>query len=107
MLRRVRGNARLLEALRDVDLTTRRTFLGGASASLVEALVDAIRLVLQNRGRLPPSDYIALRRQARNISAVVNPRTSLDRKRRILQSGGFLNLVLPLLGNLLGLGGRR
>jgi len=103
-LRRLRNKGRLLDALRDADLATQRTLLRSASKDLVDTLVDAVKLIVHNQERLTESQYIALRRQARRISDVINPRSNLAKKRRTLQNGGFLNFVLPLLGGLLGIG---
>lgn len=114
---RLRRNANLLLALDRVDATTRNALLGSAKKDLVATLVDCAKNILERRVPLTAEQTRNVRRLASEIRLLVNPRTSLNQRRLVLQTGGFASLllkpVLKILPALLGgmlmrpIGGRR
>ena len=109
---RVVRHARLIVSLSNASASIRKSTLQTASKDLVLALVECARNVILGNVRLTPAQLVAIRRHKRGIEALVKPKTTLARRRRILQEGGFLGvLIKPLisvLGGILGgLGGTR
>lgn len=112
---RVKRNAAVLRALAKVDNITRATVLKSAKADLVHALVDCAQAIINNSERLTPAQLRKIRASAKHIGDLLRP-GSVQRKRVILQRGGFISsligpialLILPkILGGVLGgLGGR-
>ena len=108
---RVRRNARVMLALERAGEAVQTTVLHSASKDLVMALVECAKNVISGTVRLTNSQIAALRRQKNIITELVKVRTPLHRKKAILQSGGFLPLIIrpliSLLGGLLGGLGRK
>ena len=114
--RRLQKYAAVLDALRRASQRVRMSVLSSAKKEFVQALVDCARLLIRNKWRLTENQKRQLRRRTDAIYDLVNPRTSLARRRVLLQSGGFigallgpaLRLIGPVVGGLLGgIGGGR
>lgn len=111
---RIAKQARLLQALKRVDETTRLTLISNAKKELIDALVAVARLVVASRKRLTRAQIARVRAIASDITSLLRPGSTLEQRKRVLQKGGFigalLGLVPRLLGGLLGSafgGGRR
>jgi len=113
--RRLHKYAPTLEALRQASQRVRVSVLSNAKKEFVQALVDCARLLIRNKWRLTENQRRQLRRRTDAIYDLVNPRTSLLKKRVLLQSGGFIGAILgpalsmlaPVVGGLIkSIGGR-
>ena len=99
MPKRVFKYATSLDALHRAGEKVRKSVLSRAKRELVLVLVDCARLLIRNKRRLTETQLRRLRQKTDDIYDLVNPRTSLARRRQILQTGGFLGALLgPALG---------
>jgi hypothetical protein len=95
-------NARALRALATASASAQRAMISNADKDLIQTLVHAARDIINGRITLHPNQLMALRRCEHTLSDFVNAK-SLHRRRRALQTGGFLGLLLrPLLGAIAG-----
>ena len=84
----------------------RSTILSAAKKEIIVALVKCAKAITNRRVPLTPSQSRAVRQRARSSLHMVCPGLSTDQQRRVLQQGGFIELLLkPLLGLLGGLVG--
>ena len=91
----------------DVDRThtakLRKAILEYADAELISALCQCTHNILRGTVRLTPQEKVRLRRYRTDLHSIVNKKTAVARKRRILQqNGGFLPALLaPLASSVL------
>ena len=91
-----RDSAALVRAVATVDNATRRTLLSNGSAALVRALVACVRMIIKGDVSLTSAQLTGLRRHASDIRELLKPGATLQKKRRVLQKGGFLPLLMGL-----------
>ena len=105
--KRMVRNAPLLYALAYVSDQVRTKVTRKAAKDLVLALVECAKNIILGNVRLTITQLSALGRHKENIRKLARAKTSLKEKRAIIQTGGFISLLLkPLLGLLGGvLGG--
>jgi Rad3-related DNA helicase len=97
-----RRNARALRALATAGASVRRTMISNADKDLIETLVHAARDIINGRIKLKRNQLSALRRCEHSLHDFLTAK-DLKTRKRTLQSGGFLGLLLkPLLGLLTG-----
>ena len=93
------ADGRFVRSVQTASLPVLRQAVRNADAPTVKRLERMVRIALHNR-RIRESDYYnALRRQRKNIDAILDQRRSLKAKKQVLQKGGFLSL-LPVLASL-------
>ena len=81
-----------------------KAVLKGASPDLINALTECSLNVLKGNVRLSPAQKRQLSRYKQNLRALARKKTSVKRRKQILQKGGFLGALLkPVLGVLGGL----
>jgi hypothetical protein len=106
MNRRVTKNAEVLRALFNADNAVRAAVIRRAKKELVLALVDVARAIINRVVPLTDAQLRSIARRARDIKALVNPRTSIESRKELLQKGGFITALLApalkLLPTLLG-----
>ena len=77
----------------------RKLVLFKAKRELVFVLADCTRILIGNKRRLTEPQLRHLRRKTEEIYDLVNLKTSIVRRRQILQTRGFLGAILePALG---------
>ena len=105
----------MLKSLSTARKTIRNAHIQTARKELIDALVECAEKILRGIINLTPSQFNSLKRYTNEIRALVKP-GSTEVKKRVLQTGGLLPLLikpaLGLLGGLLGpilggFGGRR
>jgi hypothetical protein len=77
---------------------------------LIECFCECSKNILKGNVPLKGGQLKRLRREKNNLRALALKKTSLKRKRKILQKGGFIGAILPpvltvlssLLGGLIG-----
>ena len=81
----------------------RKAILEYADAELISALCECAHNILRGTVRLTPQEKVLLRRYRTDLHSIVNKKTVVARKRRILQQkGGFLPALLaPLASSVL------
>ena len=81
----------------------RKAILEYADAELISALCECAHIILRGTVRLTPQEKVRLRRYRTDLHSIVNKKTAVARKRRILQQkGGFLPALLaPLASSVL------
>lgn len=114
MTKRIARYASVLDALNKVNATTRNRIVASSKKDLVLALVDCAKAIINRRVPMTDAQLRIVTRLASDIRYLVNPRTPLRERRRVLQKGGFIGALLgpvlkTLLPTLLGgiLGGTR
>ena len=99
---RVRKYARVLRALERADAGTRHAAVHAAKRDLVLALVDVAKMIINRRIPLSAEQLRRIQRHSTDIRALVDARQTVDGRKRVLQKGGFLPVLLaPLLKTLL------
>ena len=92
----------LLIALAHANNAVARSRLKSLKKDAVGALIDCARAIINKKVRLSPSQLTQVHRYKDKIVKLVSPRTSLIEKKRALQKGGFLGLLLKPLLSVLG-----
>ena len=104
-------NATALRALATASVHARKTMISNADKELIQTLVHIAQDIINGKIKLTRSQLKRLRSCEHSLHTFVTSR-SLPTRKRALQTGGFLGLILrPLLGlltgSLFGGGGRR
>ena len=85
---------------------TRRAVLYKASKDMVLALVELAKNIIKGNVDLTADQYRRLDARRVDVRTLAHPRTSMRNRKKILQKGGFIGLLLKpalgLLGGLLG-----
>ena len=98
----VRRNGAVLKVLSKTNPAAAKALIQSASPDLLNALCECALNVLKGRVTISSLQKRKLAHHKRELRDLVKKRTSLKRKRQILQRGGFLGLLLKPLGSLLG-----
>lgn len=100
----VKKHSEMLRFLGNANPTAVKAVLKTASPDLIQTLCECCHNVLKGNVRLNQRQKNQLRRHKLNLRALVAKKTSLKKRRQILQTGGFIGLLLkPVLGALKGL----
>ena len=103
---RIRRNAPLILALEKASQSVKSATLRNASKDFVPALVEIAHNIISGGVNITGQHLNALRRHKQAIKELLKKKTTLNRRRKILQKGGFLGLLLKpaisLLGGILG-----
>ena len=98
MTKRLRKHANMLRALHNASPKLKKVIIKEADKDLITALCDCANNVLKGNVPLSDKQKKCLRRHKRSLR-ILTQQNTLARKKRILQSGGFLgSLLTPLLG---------
>lgn len=109
-------NQQTLRYLTSARKSARDTYINSAKKEVIDAIIELALSILSGRIQLTQPQKDALNKYANHIRLLVGSgtrRASLTLKKKILQEGGFLSLLLKpalgLIGGLLGpiLGGGR
>jgi hypothetical protein len=103
----LRRNAPLLKAIAKATPAVRKRIVSThCNPSFIECICQCARNVIKGNIPLTPAQLNALRRKKKALKQLVLKKTSLAKKRKLIQSGGFLGALLPpiisVLGSLLG-----
>ena len=101
---RLKRNAAAIIALNNASDALKHAILAAASKELVLSLVECARNIISGKVQLSPDQFSALAGYSKAIRSLTAPSYTIAAKKRILQKGGFLGLLLkPLLGALGGI----
>ena len=105
----LKRNAAFLKLLSKANPRTRKAMLEKhCTKDFINCVSECCKNVLKGNVPLNRAQIAYLRRRKRMIRAVAQKKTSLRRKKGLIQKGGFLGFLLgplvSLLGNLFGAG---
>lgn len=81
-----------------------KAVLNGASPDLIHSLSECSLNILKGRVKLTPAQKKQLSRYKYNLRALADKRTTVKKRKQILQRGGFIGALLkPVLSVLGGL----
>ena len=89
---------RILRSLRSLDQANQRrqsAFISSCSKELIAMLGDCCRHITKGEIKIEPHHFNKLRRHNKQLRKLALKKTSLIERRKILQSGGFLNVLIP------------
>jgi hypothetical protein len=99
----------MLKLLCGAKPTVIRAILKGASPDLIQAISECSLNVLKGNVRITPAQKKRLCRYKQKLRTLAKKKTSFKRRKQVIQTGGFLGVllkpVLGALGGLLGLSG--
>jgi hypothetical protein len=88
-----------LTILKKLNANARNLFIDQMKNETINLLIKCIELIIKDQSRLSNTQLRQIHAQAKNIRELAAAKT-LQRKKRILQKGGFLGAILgPLLGS--------
>lgn len=104
MSKRLQSNARALHALGKASKSIQNSIIKSAPKDLIDTICECAHNILKGNVSLKPHQYKKLRRYRTQLRELNSKKTSLKRKRSLLQKGGFLGSILarvvPILANL-------
>jgi len=105
MSRRVRQYMPILKKISRMGDVARRRYLKNCDKALMDCFSECAKNVLKGNVPLSKRQFSRLEREKTNVRALASKRTSLRKKRRVVQRGGFIGaLLMPAvaaLGSLL------
>ena len=105
MSRRVRQYMPILKKISRMGDVARRRYLKNCDKALMDCFSECAKNVLKGNVPLSKRQFSRLEREKTNVRALASKRTSLRKKRRVVQKGGFIGaLLMPAvaaLGSLL------
>ena len=97
--KRMKENICVMAALHKAPSHIRKIGIDNASPELIKAFTEIARNLAAGNVRVSPHSQMALRRHGKKLDQMISGKTSIIRKKRLLQEGGFLGaLVKPLMG---------
>jgi len=87
----------LLSVLKPINKLHRKKqnqFIGRCDKSTLDSICECAKNVLKGNVRLTPTQLVKLRKHKNAIRQLSLKKTSLKKKRRILQNGGFLSALI-------------
>jgi len=97
MTQRLKEIYRELNKLRRLGTNGRKKFLKTCSKDCVIKICECVRNVLNARLPIKPTHLKKLSRHKQTLRILAAKRTSLIKRKRILQKGGFIGALLPAL----------
>jgi hypothetical protein len=106
MSRRVQQLLPALEKFKRMKPKNRKAFLKGCSKEFVQSICECVKNLLKGHVPLKSSHLKCLARHKQSLRKLALKKTSLTSRKKILQKGGFLQLLIPSLisglGSLIG-----
>ena len=98
----------MLRMLHEAKEHTRRGFLKCCPGDVCNAIAEVASNTLKGNIPLTDAQYAGLKRHAKDLEALTRKKTSLTKKRQIIQKGGFitallgpaLRLLTPVIGSM-------
>lgn len=97
MSQRLSDIHRELVKLKRLSPKERKQFFKTCSRDSVTRVCECIKNVLNANLKLKPSHLRKLSRHKQTLRALALKKTSLVRRKKLLQTGGFLSLLIPAL----------
>jgi hypothetical protein len=87
----------LLKRLRRVGDKKRRQFIRNCEKEFLDCISECCHNLLKGNVPLTSRQMIALRSKKKDLRTVAKKKTAIRTKRKLIQKGGFLNLLLPAI----------
>ena len=102
MAHRVHNCRKAIEALKKVKdcKHKRNSIIDGAGKELVQCICDCVLNVLNGNIKLKQGEKQRLKRHKNCLRELVKKKTSDKKRKHLIQEGGFLGALIPLLGGL-------
>jgi len=81
--------------LKSMTSSNQKKFIDTCQNDLIRCIGSCTRHIINGKAELTPDELKQLRRRKHMVRSLARKNTSLKTKRKILQTGGFLNLLLP------------
>lgn len=95
-------HAAILKALQYLNAEQRKSILKKADTSFIKCLVECVLNTLNGNIPIDKSCKIKLRKYIKNLRRLTNNRGTWKAKKRIIvQQGGMLNALLPIIASVL------
>ena len=96
----------VLKRVRRLTPAKQKKFIGTCHNDILKCIGICVKHIINGKARLTSAQLKKLRRRKQLVRSLARKNTSLKSKRKILQTGGFLGLILPsvvsLMTSLLG-----
>lgn len=92
----------ILKRINKLGDRAKRQYLKKCNKEFVDCVSECAKNVLRGNVPLTTNQKAKLRRNQKNLRSLAIKRTSLKKRRQILQKGGFLAALLPPVLSLLG-----
>jgi len=92
----------VLKRLSKLGDKVKREYVRKRERQIIDCVSECAKNVMKGNVPLSDSHKSELRRKKKDLRALSLKKTSLRQKRRILQKGGFLTTLLPLILAVLG-----
>ncbi|MCP4500443.1 MAG: hypothetical protein GY822_10830 [Deltaproteobacteria bacterium] len=102
MSERTRKYLPVLKRINRLGDKVKRQFIRTADKDFVDCVSECAKNIIKGNVPLTPTQLKRLRREKNNVRALALKKTSLNKKKRILQKGGFLGALLPPVLGVLG-----
>ena len=109
MSRRLRKAAPVIMALSKSPRSIRNSVIESAPNELVDCICECAHNLLKGNVSLSPVQFKRLKRYRKQLRQLTAKQATRKEKRTILQKGGFLGIIAPIISSIAGalLGGGR
>jgi len=87
--------------LKTMPSSIQKKFIDTCHNDLIRCIGSCTRHIINGKAKLTPAEVKQLRRRKQMVKSLARKNTSLKTKRKILQTGGFLGLILPSVVSLM------
>jgi hypothetical protein len=102
MSQRVRKYLPTLRRIHRLSEQSRRAYVKKCDRGFLDCLSECAKNVIKGNVPLNERQMKSLRREKKNLRQLSVKKTSLKKKRRIIQKGGFLGALIPPILSVLG-----
>jgi len=92
---RTRKYLPILKQIQRLGEKAKKQFIKKCDREFIDCVSECAKNVIKGNVPLKPTQLRRLRRERSNVRVLASKKTSLKKKRRILQKGGFLGALLP------------
>ena len=92
---RTRKYLPILKQIQRLGEKAKKQFIKKCDREFIDCVRECAKNVIKGNVPLKPTQLRRLRRERSNVRVLASKKTSLKKKRRILQKGGFLGALLP------------
>jgi hypothetical protein len=97
MTRRVQQLLSTLKQVKRIKPKNRKQFIKSCNKDFIHCICECVRNLLKSNVPLTPTHLKKLSRHKQTLRKLALKKTSLATRKKILQKGGFLGLLLPTL----------
>ena len=86
-----------LKCVKRMSVKQRQKFLKSCDKDFIHCICECVKNLLKGRVPLKSNQFKALSRHKQSLRTLSLKKTSLAKRRKILQSGGFFHMLMPAL----------